>query len=424
MSRLHACVGALLLVLGASCQSAPGSVAPHVPDVPARRLGALDFLQSTLKPWPTPDAPTRLAVVTPGDTRVAIYDNALASLVLERRGRHDEAGRILEALALLQHPDGGLPFSFPIDRPESDPPYIRTGALSWVGYAAVEYLDGAPGGPARDAIVRMAHRIAAYLQARTVTQAGDPRQGLVTGGEGDLTYKVVEGALVEDVVPGAIAWASVEHNIDAFFFLRALGRLTGTRTYTDSAQRLGQALVARAWDGGAGQLRRGLSPTGPDPVLALDCASWGSLFLQAAGEPTRAETAFATGDSRFASTDPATGVSGHRPYARGAVIEEEPVAAFYAKAKSGPPADWAQLQAVWPEGSAGVALAALRAGHRDRAVAILNELERLREPGGGLPMMTVDVPYEFDRKPAVAGTVWVELVRAELEASAPFLWRP
>jgi hypothetical protein len=71
-----------------------------------------------------------------------------------------------------------------------------------------------------------------------------------------------------------------------------------------------------------------------------------------------------------------------------------------------------------------VALAALRAGHRDRAVAILNELERLREPGGGLPMMTVDVPYEFDRKPAVAGTVWVELVRAELEASAPFLWRP
>ena len=100
------------------------------------------------------------------------------------------------------------------------------------------------------------------------------------------------------------------------------------------------------------------------------------------------------------------------------------MAEFYAA--KGVPADWADLQAVWPEGSAGVALAAARTGHRERAAAILAQLERLRDESGGLPMMSAEIPFEFDTKPSVAATAWVELVRSEIgtEASAPFLWRP
>jgi hypothetical protein len=106
------------------------------------------------------------------------------------------------------------------------------------------------------------------------------------------------------------------------------------------------------------------------------------------------------------------------------VLEEASMAAYYTR--QGIPGDWAELHAVWPEGSAGVALAAVRLGHRERAAAILAELERLRDSAGGLPMMTAEVPFEFDTKPSVAGTAWVELVRPEIEAStaSPFLWRP
>jgi hypothetical protein len=420
-SALRPLLGASLIAVAFSCRTAPASRAAIAP---VARPSGVDFLESAVVPFPSAAARTRLAVVTPSETRVSIYDNALVALVLDRVGRHDEAGRILESLATLQRVDGGIPFSFPIDGAETAPAYVRSGALAWVGYAAVEYVDAAAGGPAREAIVRMAHRIAGYLAAHQVDVPGDAREGLVTGGEGNFVYDVQAGGAEETFVPGAVEWASVEHNVDTFFFLRDLARVTGQTAYATGAQRIAHALVSRAWDLPAGQLRRGLQAKGADRTLALDCASWGSLFLLAAGEPARAETAFATADARFASRDPATGVAGHRPYASGPVFEEASMAAYYAR--TGTPGDWAALEAVWPEGSAGVALAALRLGHRERAAVILAELERLRDPAGGLPMMTAAVPFEFDTKPSVAATAWVELVRSELgegEAAA-FLWRP
>jgi hypothetical protein len=419
----------LVAAVASSCGSlvppapAPLAQPPAQPPVHAP-AGGIDFVISLVRPWPRPDASTGFVVVAPGERRVAIYDNALASILLDAAGRHEQAGRILEALALLQRDDGSLPFSFSIDRAEDAPRYVRSGALAWVGYAAVEYLNSAAGGPGRAAIVTMAHRIASYLESRRVARPGDPRRGLVTGGEGNLVYDVTDGGVAEDFAPAAVDWVSVEHNIDAFFFLRDLGRLTRRPAYSDAADDIARALIARAWDPGAGQFRRGVVARGLDPALPLDCASWGSLFLVAAGEPERAEAALATADERFASRDPATGIAGHRPYAAGPLFEDAAVAKHYAA--RGATTDWARAPSVWPEGSAGVALAALRLGHRERAAAILEELERLRDASGGIPMMTADVPYEFDRKPSVAAVAWVELVRRELGASdgAPLLWRP
>lgn len=384
----------------------------------------MQFLASATKAWPTADAPTRLVTVSPAETRVSIYDNALVALVLERAGRHEEAGHVLESLATLQRADGAIAFSFQLSRAAQAAPLVRSGALAWVGYSAVEYLDGSPGGPAREAVVRMAHRLAAYLSRHTVRASGDPRDGLVTGGEGDLVYESGPHGIEETFVPGEIPWVSVEHNVDAFFFLRALGRLTGQSSYAKAAEDIAGALAARAWDGDAGQLRRGLSARGVDATLALDCASWGSLFLLAADARTRAETAFAAADGRFASRDPKTGIAGHRPYVRGPVLEDTALSDYYVP--RGVPSDWSALEAVWPEGSAGVALAALRLGHRERARAIVTELERLRDPSGGLPMMTAPVPFEFDTDPSVAATAWLELLRAELDVpgAPPFVWAP
>jgi hypothetical protein len=47
----------------------------------------------------------------------------------------------------------------------------------------------------------------------------------------------------------------------------------------------------------------------------------------------------------------------------------------------------------------------------------------LRAPDGGLPTFTAEVPVDFDRLPSLAGTVWIELVRYEIERGAETLWR-
>jgi hypothetical protein len=90
-----------------------------------------------------------------------------------------------------------------------------------------------------------------------------------------------------------------------------------------------------------------------------------------------------------------------------------------------PAPEWDGIQAVWAEGSAGVALAALRLGHPERASAILDQLEKLRGPTGALPTFTVEIPSELDTQPSLAGTLWVELVRFEIARGAerPTLWR-
>ena len=365
-----------------------------------------------------------LAVTDPDANRFAIYDSALAALVMLRRGRRDDAGRLLAGLSALQYKDGALPFSFTGAGP-ARVRFVRAGAVAWVGYAAVEYLDAdVVAGRDRDLALRLAHQAAGYLLGARVDVPGDPRDGLIAGGEGDLRYDISAGKVHEAIEPGVLAWVSVEHNIDAFFFLRALARVTDTASYAEASTRLGSTLIARAWHDASGQLARGVGPHGRDDALALDCASWGSVFLVAAGDPDRARIAFATAERRYASRDPRTGATGHRAYADGPVFEDPRLQQFYQR--SLPASTWDRLDAVWPEGSAGVALAALRTGRADRAREILDALEPLRLGGGAMPTFTLDVPFTFDTDPSVAGTAWVELVRFELSRAGdrPTLWVP
>lgn len=390
-------------------------------------VGDVDsFIAGLVRPWPESSGPELLAVSDAASERVSSYDNALLVLYWLRHGARAEAARVLSALASVQRDDGSIPFTFPWPRPTGDEAYVRSGATAWVGYAAVEYLDADAAGPAREPITRLAHRAAAYLMDQQLAAEGDPRDGLVRGGFGTYRYEpAADGGVIERYTPGPIAWASIEHNLDAFFFLRDFGRLTGEARFSDAAERIRVALLARAWAESAGQLVRGVNETGVDPAFALDCASWGALFLRAAGAPVRAETALATAELRFASHARVGGVdvAGHRPYAHGPVIESRALAQHYAGRV---PAEWDAVEAVWPEGSAGVALADLRAGRAQRAREILSELEKLRGERGGLPTFTLAIPGEFDTAPSLGGTLWVELVRFELarDPERPTLWRP
>ena len=394
--------------------------APAVTDTAAATTPApLAYLESTLRPW----GPGALAITDAASSRFAVYDSALVALVLLRSGKRDEAGRVLVGLAAVQTADGALPFSFTAPGPAATR-YVRCGAVAWVGYAAAEYLDAEAGGRDREVALGIARKAAAYLLARRVRAANAPRDGLIRGGEGNLRYAVTASAIREIVEPADLAWVSVEHNVDAYFFLRALARATGEDAYAEAADDLGQALSARAWRADAGQLARGLDADGVDLLVALDCASWGSVFLRAIGDPARATISLATADRRFLSRDPRTGARGHLPYATGPLFEDAQLQQHYTREL---PADtWDRLSAVWPEGSAGVALAALRAGEPERARSILDALEPLRLRAGALPTFTVDVPFTFDTQASIAGTAWVELVRYELARGPdhPTLWVP
>lgn len=404
--------------------SAATSTTQAPPVTPAVQTAKVsEFIAQRVKPWPPEQGPHLLAT-SDANERVSSYDNALLVLHWLRIGERARAAQVLCALAELQYEDGSVPFSFPWPKPENAG-YVRSGATAWVGYAAVEYLDADRAGPSREVIARLAHRAAEYLLARQVNISGDHRDGLVLGGFGTYRYEPgADGGMAERWVPGPIPWASTEHNIDAFFFLRDFARLTGEERFARAADRIRTGLTARGWAAASGQFIRGFTAEALDGWHALDCASWGALLLQAAKDPLRAETALASADVRYASRAPEYGATGHRPYAHAPVFENRALAEHMRKRL--PASEWNAIQAVWAEGSAGVALAALRLGRVERARAILDELEKLRAPNGALPTFTVEIPSELDTQPSLAGTLWVELVRFELARGAerPTLWRP
>lgn len=419
--RRYAPLLGLSLLVGCPPPAAAPARVEHGPVIPG---SALSYLRRSLVPYPAAGAHGRLALTDPITRRVATYDSALVVLVLIRGGARAEAAAILEGLLALQRPDGSLPFSFELPRPSEGIPYVRSGAVAWIGYAATEYLDADRAGPSRTEALALARGAARYLIGRQISTPGDPRDGFVRGGAGAYRYELDgSGVVKERLEPADITWASVEHNIDSFFFLRALARVTGEATYAEAAARIASGL-ARAWSAAHGQLARGVAAEGPDDVLALDCASWGSLLLGASGDRDRAETAASVADAGYGARDPKSGVRGHRMQRRGPVMEA-PVLMRALGAKL-PARDWAQLEAVWPEGSAGVALAALRVGRVDRARAILDALEPLRGADGSLPTSTLDIPFLFDTRPSVAATAWSELVRFELRRgpNKPSFWVP
>jgi hypothetical protein len=409
----------LAALLAVACGPRPP---PRVDPGRARTGDAVAFLAASLRPWPRSDSPGLLAITDPTTGRVVPYDSALVVLALLRAGDRERAGRVVRGLAALQRPDGGLPFEFTLPEPDAGRLYERSGTIAWAGYAAVEYLDAADGGDARADALELAHRAAIYLIHRQAARTGDPRDGLVLGGTGEVYYVAAPEGVREGFEPGDVSWASVEHNVDSFFFLRALARITGTPAYAEATGRIGRALKERAWRADDGQLAQGLDEHGSDPTRALDCASWGSVFLGTVGERTRADTSAAVADERYASRDPRSGARGHRPYAEGPVIEN--VTLMQRFADKLPAGTWDRLDVVWPEGSAGVAFAELRAGHVDRAQSILDELEALRGTDGALPTATIDVPFTLDTRPSIAGTAWVALVRFEMSRPAghPTLW--
>ncbi len=367
-------------------------------------------------------------------SRSSIYDDAVAVVALTMLDRSREASLIINGMMRSARPNGDLWFELNThntwpDEKDSDGAIIRTGASSWAGYAVCYHILAAlsknPNALNDDAILadylHFARRIAAGVMWRQIRNPADPRNGLVTGGAGSYTLDTVNGELQETYRLGEVAWCSTEHNIDAFFFLRDLAYITGDDTFSIAADMIRQGLLGNL-NPSSGQFNRGLSATGPDTVMALDCASWGAMFLEAIGKRGPASSALA---SAVRYENRSAGISGYRPYFDLPVYEDTAAQSrFFSRT---PDLTWRDYSMVWSEGSLGVALASARLGKERAAEEILNNmLDPKMNIGGGIRYADKELQYQFSSSPSAIGTAWAILTGKKLEGGflPDLFWSP
>jgi hypothetical protein len=411
---------------------------------------AAKWLQGQMVPndvVPSPDPNRRRLLVSyrvPADDpayryvygRSFIYDNALGAIAFTMLGRYREAEFILNALGHLVRADGSLWFGYNTqnDWPsenDHEGAIIRTGAVAWVGYAFTYYLSVRTNKNAelvQDDPIAAGYRntalaIASFLATSLVTDPSDTRRGLLTGGLGTSTVAVGQGSPVptENFDPAKARWVSMEHNIDAWFFLRDLARLTGQADLAATAEGIRGRLMD-LWSERDGQFFQGIHDDGSvDTVLPLDGASWGALFLAAQGREGQARRSTAAMQDRFSSE--AAGVRGYRPYGPEPIYTDPRVNAYYFPAKPG--MRWQELPFVWGEGSLGAAAALARTGQAEGAVKVMDSLLALSE-SGGVRYATSPVAWQFASYPSVASTAWYIIATEMLRGgpAAASFWGP
>lgn len=319
-----------------------------------------------LESW---DAPADDPMVAWLADRAYSYDQAVGALGLLYAGRTDEARQVLEAVRRLEAGTGRLSFFYPAGPLGSEFPAVFTGTMAWVGMAALLYEQSTGDAQFRP----MAGRL-----ADTLLTFADPATGLIRGGLN------AEGA--------PFPWISTEHNIDAYFLLQELGRVTGEAAYSAAAEALSDSILTHLWTGS--RFLQGYQ----DDVIVLDAQALGGLFLLAIGERSMAETVRAFIEDLFTATVQVDGqpVTGYAPYHEDAFI--------------------------WVEGSAMVALLDRRLGNSDSAEAIENALEQFQSASGGLGYASsrsrTAAPGSgtvYPELPQVASTAWFLLQSANPE---------
>ena len=361
-----------------------------------------------------------------------IYDDALAVIAFTMTENYQEAEFILSALNRNLKKDGSLWFAYNTGNewPSEDDyegAVVRSGALAWAGYAAVYYLsvrkNEIPDFLETDFLageyLQMSEKIADYLKQRQVTDKKDKRYRLITGGSGNyvLEYNKSTGIVDELFAAGEIDWVSMEHNIDAFYFFRDLGRLTGAQQWLETAWMIEKSLMENMWDSENHQFFRGIKGDGKeDRALPLDGASWGSLFLSSIGARGKAlkslemiEKDFSTRDGKY---------TGYGPY-HDEVIYENPEASYILTGSRDK--TWKDIGIVWSEGTLGVAAAYIRAGLPDRGREILENTAAMAVDGG-LIYSSTEVPFHFSSYPCAAGTAWYIIAQHLLDNPDDIFW--
>ncbi|MCA1053983.1 hypothetical protein LCM10_03205 [Rossellomorea aquimaris] len=305
------------------------------------------------------------------DGRSWLYDNALAVSAFSLAGDRERASSILGTMSRLQNKDGSFAFSYhifngPLDRRK------RSGSIAWAGDAAITY-ENMFGDPS--------YRNIAIRAAEFLLTQKDPVIGSIRGGPD-------------------VDWYSTEHNIDAYFFFRNLGRLTGNPRYVDASIDIKNALLTSHWNTGQRRLNQGIN----DESAALDTNSWGSIFLESIGRKdlSRDATSYL---QRFKVNDVLMNMSEHPSSYNQSYSSDTLLTGYkpYGPGYEGAP------EIVWSEGTWGVINLFLRQG-KD-TTSLMESMFALQDadPDGGIVYAHqgyAESPYEFHVWPSVAGAAW------------------
>ena len=367
-------------------------------------------------------------------SRSSLYDNALAIIAFVMLDDFKRASEIIESLYRNIDDKGLLWFAYNThnnwpDETDASSAISRNGASAWAGYAIMFYIQAklqkenmkadkknVLDNPELKDYLELSSKIADYILTWQIQDKKDNRYGLIVGGLNRLllVYDENKKNVYEKFIEGPTPWVSVEHNIDAYFFLRDLAKVSQNQKYEEAALVLKEALLKKAWNQELSQFARGVREKEQDTALALDCASWGSIFARAVGDKDKAVKAYEATEKYKTMQNKEKNIYGYKPYLSGLVYEEqEDVNSYYFP--QNPRVMWKDFDMVWPEGSLGVALSALKLGDSKRAENILEALKYFQTPSGGLMYATKDVPYQFSTSPSVAGTAWFIMVSQSLK---------
>jgi hypothetical protein len=297
-------------------------------------------------------------------SRSWIFDDALATIGFASNGNIVEALTILNGLKGQIQDDGKAGFSYNTGN-DWYHEYYRAGAIAWMGYAFVFYQQET--GDAQSQAT--AERIAGYLLSLQDIEPANPSYGSIR------------------TAPDVSSYAT-DHNIIAYFFLRDLGRLTGNDTYATRADLIRVSLLNHHWNEALGRFdwKIGDSSNG-----LMETASLGALFFAAQGDTVKAQNILDFVEDTYQPVPAATPVTGYAPYE--------------------------DRSTIWTQGTLETALAYKRIGNEEKSRAIIEDIIKLQDGGGGIPyampQATVVTEEVFHEWPSAAGTAWLLIVLSD-----------
>lgn len=240
------------------------------------KVGTFDFSLHTISPWQSTKTngikwvgsmvlPTNLVRSYDNEDSSYTYDQALALVLFAEAKEADLAKRVADALVTLENADGSWFDAYCGTNRDVLDRARHTGNVAWASYALCRYVALAGGTGA--AYLNAARAAGDWLAAR---QSGN---GGLTGGF--------------DANDSGLLWKSVEHNLDAWYALNSLAALTGQSKYRTAADQVKQWLLTEGWNAAEGRFNRGEK----DPVPALDCQTWGAVWLLQQNDAAKADSA-------------------------------------------------------------------------------------------------------------------------------------
>jgi hypothetical protein len=203
------------------------------------------------------------------------YDSAVTATAFASVGLQEQAGRLLDQLAALQHKDGSIEFAFNVLTGESSAS-VRAGSVAFDAIAFSNY-DSAFGSTL---YLDNARRAADYLLSLR------NEEGLVRGGPD-------------------VKWVSTQHNILTLIALMTLsqqleeqGDEGGAATYREAAAEIVKGIDSQliVRDGGLLHFRQGVG----DEVVPLDTQALGIIYARFLGDDELAKQVYEYAQQNFA----------------------------------------------------------------------------------------------------------------------------